>query len=76
MADCLQQNLFNLFSVPLGLSEWVVALMLLGSIRVGLMVLFCIPIIYLLLGLNILILWHVLLPAMVVLIVSGFMLAF
>ncbi len=70
------RNLINLFSSPLKLSEWMVALMLTGLFKIAITVAFGASVIWMLYGINVFILGWTFLPFCFLLILSGWFIGF
>lgn len=70
------QNLVNLFSSPLTIWEWIVAVLIIGVIKVMMAIGFCALIVLLLYQLNVFVLGWMFLPFAVMLIISGWIMGF
>lgn len=76
MDEFWSQNLVNMFSSPLTINEWIVAVMLLGTIRTLFLVLMGTVVSYLLYTFNILGLGWILLPSAISLLITGWSMGF
>ncbi len=74
--ELLSHNVVNLFSTPLSLAEWIVAMMLLGVINLVLVMVCCSLAVWLLYGINILVLGWSLIPFMLSLLIAGWFIGF
>lgn len=70
------QNLVNMFSTPLKLSEWIVAVMTLAVIKMSFTVAFCFIAVWLLYATNILTFGWYLIPFIISLLISGWIMGF
>lgn len=74
--ELLHHNVVNLFSSPLTLSEWIAGMMILGIINMFLVMISCSIAVWLLYGINILILGWGLIPFMLSLLMAGWFIGF
>ncbi len=74
--ELLSHNVVNLFSTPLSLAEWIVAMMILGVINLILVMVCCSLAVWLLYGINILVLGWSLIPFMLSLLIAGWFIGF
>lgn len=74
--ELLSHNVVNLFSTPLTLGEWIVGMMALGVINMLLVFACCSIAVWLLYGINILVLGWSLLPFMLSLLIAGWFIGF
>ncbi len=65
------QNIVNLFSTPLKLSEWLVAVMLLGIIKVCCVMVISLTIVWIFFGFTVTAIGWILLPSLILLLLSG-----
>lgn len=76
LEELLSRNLVNLFSTPLTITEWMIAIMLLGFINVLILFIACSSFTYLLYGLNIGMLGLQTVPLVISLLLSGWIIGF
>lgn len=76
LEEMWSRNLVNLFSSPLKLSEWIIAVMILGLMKLILTVLFAILVIQVLYTINVFTVGWYLLPYMISLLVTGWAVGF
>lgn len=74
--ELLHHNVVNLFSSPLTLPEWIVAMMILGIINMFLVIASCSLAVWLLYGINIFVLGWSLIPFMLSLLIAGWFIGF
>lgn len=74
--ELLHHNVVNLFSSPLTLPEWIVAMMVLGVINMFLVMASCSLAVWLLYGINIFALGWALIPFMLSLLIAGWFIGF
>lgn len=74
--ELLSHNVVNLFSSPLTRTEWAVGMMIMGVINMVLVIFCCAIAVWLLYGINILMLGWALIPLMLSLLISGWWIGF
>jgi ABC-2 type transport system permease protein len=74
--ELLSHNVVNLFSTPLTFTEWVVGMMVMGIINMLLVFVCCAAAVYLLYGINMLVLGFALIPFMLSLLIAGWFIGF
>ncbi len=74
--ELLHHNVVNLFSSPLTLTEWILAMMAMGCINMLLVIASCSLAVWLLYGINIFILGWPLIPFMLSLLIAGWFIGF
>jgi ABC-2 type transport system permease protein len=76
LEELWSQNLVNLFSSPLTIYEWIVAVMLIGFVKMLLTISFCAVVIFVLYALNIFAVGWLMLPFLACLLMSGWIMGF
>lgn len=74
--ELLYHNVVNLFSTPLTIAEWIVAMMILGIINMVLVMICCSLAVWLLYGINMFILGWTMIPFILSLLIAGWFIGF
>lgn len=76
LEELWSRNLTNLFATPLKLSEWIASIIVEGLIVLSMLIMFCISVVYVMYGYNILVLGWWLIPMVLLAFMSGLSIGF